>query len=137
MKLKTILASVSLLALAGAAMADTGKTRAEVEAEVIQARAAGTLDVNDTNYPPSAPATSHLTRAEVQAQVLQARADGTLDQQTDPDYPRLVLAPSKLTRAQVQAELVQARNEGVLDPTEATYPLADDHVTRAEAQHAR
>ena len=79
MNLKHIAASVSLLAVAGVALADSGKTRAEVQAEVIQARAAGQLDTNDATFPVIPAVASTLTRAQVQAQVLQARAAGQLD----------------------------------------------------------
>src|SRR5471030_3287398 len=99
MKLKHIVASVSLLAVAGFAMADSGKSRAEVQAEVVQARAAGLLDTNDATFPVIPAVASTLTRAQVQAQVVQARAAGQLDT-NEANYPASYPQPSvKKTQA--------------------------------------
>src|SRR5476651_2341847 len=99
MKLKHIVASVSLLAVAGFAMADSGKSRAEVQAELVQARAAGLLDTNDATFPVIPAVASTLTRADVQAQVLQARAAGQLDL-NEANYPASYPQPSvKKTQA--------------------------------------
>src|SRR5471030_1172541 len=99
MKLKHIVASVALLAVAGFAMADSGKSRAEVQAEVVQARAAGLLDTNDATFPVIPAVASTLTRAQVHAQVLQARAAGQLDL-NEANYPASYPQPSvKKTQA--------------------------------------
>src|SRR5471032_2485368 len=108
MNLKHIVASVSLLAIAGAALADSGKTRAQVAAEVVQARAAGLLDTNDATYPVIPAVASTLTRAQVQAQVVQARAAGQLDT-SDATYPIIASAAATASRADVRAKVLQAR----------------------------
>jgi hypothetical protein len=91
MNAKHIIASVSLLVAAGAAFAapqlnvpDVRATtptlsRAEVQAEVIRARKAGELDLNETNYPQQVASTSQLTREQVRAEVIAARAEGRLE----------------------------------------------------------
>lgn len=93
MNAKQIIASVSLLLAAGAALAEPAElnfpklstaqksevSRAAVQAEVIRARNAGELDLTEVNYPPLAPSSSTLTRAQVKAEVLAARANGELD----------------------------------------------------------
>lgn len=52
-------------------MTDTSKTRAEVNAEIIQARADGTLDVRDSTYPMVQITGTAKTRAEVRAEVIE------------------------------------------------------------------
>lgn len=93
MNAKHIIASVSLLIAAGAAMAQPGElnfpnlvakqqsslTREQVKADVLQARADGALDFSEVNYPPLAAAKSGLSREQVRAEVLAARANGELD----------------------------------------------------------
>lgn len=54
-------------------------TREQVKAEVLRARAAGELELNEYNYPPQHTTTSTLTREQVKAEVLAARANGELD----------------------------------------------------------
>jgi hypothetical protein len=57
-----------------------GKTRAEVQAEVARARAAGELDVAYSEYPVVAVSSAPgKTRAEVKAELAAARASGQLD----------------------------------------------------------
>jgi hypothetical protein len=100
MNAKHIIASVSLLIAAAAAMAEpaelnfpnavagqqSGLTREQVKADVLQARADGELDFSEVNYPPLAAAKSGLTRAQVKADVIAARANGELDL-NDTNYP--------------------------------------------------
>jgi len=123
MNIKHIVASVSLLAVAGFALADTGKTRAEVQAEVVQARAAGLLDTNDATFPVIPAVASTLTRAQVQAQVAQARAAGQLDV-SDATYPVVASTAGTVNRADVRAQVLQARAAGQLDLNEANYPAS-------------
>ena len=91
MKTTTLFAAIALsFAAAGAAMAQevtydypqqitSQKTRAEVIAELKQARADGTLQIDSEIYSPNrAPSVSTLTRAEVKAQTLAAIASGEL-----------------------------------------------------------
>lgn len=93
-------ASASLLLLAsGAALAEpaglnfpqlsqakSSLTRAEVQAEVVRARAAGELDFTEVNYPPAYNVASTLTREQVKAEVIAARAAGELDR-PEVEYP--------------------------------------------------
>jgi hypothetical protein len=96
-------------------------TREQVRAEVLAARAAGTLDISETNYPRELTAgKSTITRAEVKAEVIRARAAGELDW-TDGTYPLVqTQQKSHVTRAEVLAEAIRARNAGELDITDAT-----------------
>ena len=119
-------AIVLLGASAGALAQETqGLTREEVRAETLRARAAGELDLNETNTPfiPKAPP-STVTREEIRAEAVRARAAGELDY-NDTNYPLAAReGPSGLTRAEVRAEAVAARAAGELDWTDANYPLA-------------
>lgn len=54
-------------------------TREQVKADVLRARAAGELELNESNYPPQQATASTLTREQVKAEVLAARASGQLD----------------------------------------------------------
>jgi hypothetical protein len=82
MNTKNILVAALLVSAAGlsavsvAASADNvpGKTRAEVKAELIQARANGWHSKRDDQYLTEAPQAGTRTRAEVKAELLQARA---------------------------------------------------------------
>ncbi|WP_296000160.1 DUF4148 domain-containing protein [Rugamonas sp.] len=130
MNIKHLIATVSLLTVAGFALADGGVTRAQVQAELVQARAAGLIDQNDATYPVTPAAVSHLSRADVLAQVAQARADGSLAI-SDADYPRIVETAGTLTRAQVKADVAHARAAGQLDVSEAVYPQATLKQTHA------
>ena len=79
-------------------------TRAAVMAEVLKARANGTLNVHPDYGNQAVAAPSQLTRAEVMAQVIEARAAGTLN--VHPDYGnRAILAQgsSTLMRAEIRA----------------------------------
>lgn len=133
MNLKHIVASVSLLAIAGVAMADSGKTRAQVQAEVIQARAAGQLDTNDATYPVIPKVASTLTRAQVQAQVAQARAAGQLDT-NDATYPIIASTAAPVSRAEIRAEVLQARAAGQLDLNETNYPASYQQASAKKAK---
>jgi Domain of unknown function (DUF4148) len=131
MNIKHIIASVSMIAAASGAFAaqdatspDSSLTREQVRAELIQARAAGELEINDGTFPfTPKEAPSNVTREEVTAETLRARAAGELEI-NDGTFPFMTEeAPSTLTREQVRAEVGRARNAGELDYNDATYPL--------------
>ena len=106
---------------AGTHDASQSVTREQVRAEVLAARAAGTLDITEANYPRELPAAkSTVTRAEVKAEVIRARAAGELDvtESTNP-FPE-AREKSRVTRAEVLAEVSRARAAGELDLTDAT-----------------
>ncbi|HYD63586.1 MAG TPA: DUF4148 domain-containing protein [Noviherbaspirillum sp.] len=84
------------------------RTRAEVIAEIDQARADGTLHVSDTEYPVVMQSGMPKTRAEVVAEIERARADGTL-YTNDATYPVLPVAAETKSRDEVRAELEQYR----------------------------
>lgn len=90
MKTYTTIAAITLsLFAAGAAQAQeavyelpapatSSLTRAEVVADLLQARAAGFQQVAEGNYPAQAPRGQSRTRAEVRAETLAAIASGEL-----------------------------------------------------------
>jgi len=105
----------------------TPLTRAQVQAELAQARAAGQLDFAGSQYPVFLPANGQSsvpgkTRAEVQAELAKARAAGELDF-AGSQYPVFTVskAAAGKTRAEVRAELADARNSGQINF--ANYPL--------------
>lgn len=83
-------------------------TRAAVMAEVLKARANGTLNVHPDygSVAITTPASSQLTRTAVLAQVNEARAAGTLN--VHPDYGN----NAARTRAEVRAEVAAAMARG-------------------------
>lgn len=132
MNAKRIIASVSLLIAAGAAMAEpVGLTREQVRAEAVRARSAGELDFNETNYPAVQASVSHVTREQVRNEAIAARAAGELDL-NETNYPPQPAATSTRTRADVKAEVLAARASGELDINETNYPGFFD----ARVQHA-
>jgi predicted RNase H-like HicB family nuclease len=120
MNIKNIAAAVSslvLLSVAGAALAEqpypddvkfvSTKTRAEVIAELQQARANGEIITGNAYPGAGAPFRSTLTRAQVIAQLAQARARGEIALN---NYNGAALLPvaahtSGKTRAEVMQEL--------------------------------
>jgi hypothetical protein len=117
-----ILSAVIATGATAAGMHDASQsvTREQVRAEVLAARATGTLDITEANYPREFSTGSTVTRAEVKAEVIRARAAGELDvtEATNP-FPN-AKEKSSLTRADVLAEVTRARAAGELDITEAT-----------------
>lgn len=124
MNIKKFSAAVLMLSLAGAALAEapypddtkfvSTKTRAEVVAELQQARANGELQINDATYPDKSIASATVstkTRAEVIDELKQARANGELpiNDATYPDKAIVSAQVSTKTRAQVVEELKQYR----------------------------
>jgi len=91
MKLKHLVTAVALIASAGAVMADSiddpstqaaatsGKTRAEVKAELAQARADGSMPFTDSDaYPVAKAAPSTLTRQQVRMELAKAVQNGEI-----------------------------------------------------------
>jgi len=98
--------SGSVLAAPSSPSVVTSKTRAQVVAELIQARANGELNVSDSDYPYQPKFVSTKTRAQVLAELAQARARGEMNV-GDSDYPYQPAFVSTKSRAQVQAELAE------------------------------
>jgi len=120
MKTKNMLVAAVLLSAAGLtafsidASADSdvtsGKTRAEVKAELAQARADGWRPYREEDDFLQLPIKSTKTRAQVKAELIQARQNGW----NPSDYDNTSFAPpvkSTITRAEVKAELLRAKAE--------------------------
>lgn len=116
MKTKQILTAIALVAAGTSAAfaADTGKTRAEVQAELAQARATAGYQVGGAEYQFFTNTPSTRTRAEVQAELSQARTDGSLAAR-EADYPVVATAAATRTRAEVRAEAIQAAKVQTID----------------------
>jgi len=111
------------------------RSRAEVVAEVLAARAAGTLAPAGEHA--EAPAATTIgqasrTRAEVEAEVLEARRTGQLIAAGEGELFPAVPASSGpvLTRATVKAEVLAARAAGELVPA-GEGPFAEAPVSTA------
>ena len=119
---KNLLAAL-LLAVAGIASgtaAAEGLTRDQVRAEVLAARAAGTLSSGGEGYQAIDHATlSTRSRADVKADLAAARAAGTLH--AGEAYPGPFPEAKPVARAAVRAELAAARAAGTLVDGDA-YP---------------
>ncbi len=79
MNAKTIIASVSLLFAAGAAMADTGLTREQVQQQTLAAIQAGQLERSEAALDNVQLSASAVSRAQVKADTLAAIAAGQLE----------------------------------------------------------
>jgi len=113
MAINPLAAALVLTVLSGSVLADTPnqtsttpKPRAQVVAELIQARANGELNISDADYPAWPKFVSTKTRAQVIAELEQARARGELNV-ADVNYPYTPAFVSTKTSAQLQAELVE------------------------------
>lgn len=108
--LGTAMISLSLLAAgAQAATSDVATSRAQVVAELQQARSAGLLSQHEADpYPVPVAVTSHKNRAEVLAELAQARSAGQLSLHEADPYPSPAAGADPVaSRAQVLAELAQ------------------------------
>jgi hypothetical protein len=100
---------------AGASFAQTtALTRADVQADVIRAKATGTMPVAPESRAPQVMfGASSVSRAEVRAQAIAAMAKGTIGLDYERQVPQdLRGVSSGLTRAQVQADLALAMSNG-------------------------
>lgn len=107
--------AAAVTTLAQPVMAEEGLTRAEVQAELARARAAGELRPwnDEVGFPRVADTPSAVTRAEVKAQLAAARNSGELLRIQRETYEPPVQAAQK-TRAQVRAETAEARRLGLM-----------------------
>lgn len=101
----TLIVSAAFVASAAQA-ADTSptKTRAQVVAELQQARELGLLSRGELDYPPAHASTDHKSRDEVLAELAEAKATGQLST-GELDYPPVATSESNKTRAQVVQEM--------------------------------
>lgn len=100
-----LMLSMSVLAAAGAqaAEADQGPTRAQVQAELQQAKVSGQYTFGEEGYPAAIASKSSLTAQQVQEQLAQAKNAGEVTF-GNMDYPPVAHAASNtaLSRSQVQ-----------------------------------
>ena len=115
MNIKTLILAVTVLGATGSALAQEyiapdpfvgTKSRAEVVAELDQARKDGSLDVLDHAYPSATQVAGTRTRDEVKAELADAKARGTLEV-LDSVYPIIESAAQSKTRDEVRAELAE------------------------------
>ncbi|NMK46776.1 DUF4148 domain-containing protein [Achromobacter sp. Bel] len=109
------------LTLVGGAAHAEGKTREQVRAELMEAKAAGLVTYGEQQYPVDVPATRTKTASQVRDELAVARAAGMVTF-GELDYPPDVPASTGKTREQVQAELHEARARGVMKSGELDYP---------------
>ena len=133
-------ATVAISVLSTVALADEGvpATRAQVQAELNQAIANGTLQRTDYDAGRAATTTSSTTRADVAADLAASKAarKGLLGPDANRTYNAFgtdILKHSTLTRAEVKSDVRQAAAAGTLQRTDY-----DDAVLAARRadQHA-
>ncbi len=119
-----LMLSMSVLAAgAQAAEADQAPTRAQVQAELQQAKVSGQYTFGEEGYPAPIAQHSSLTSQQVQADLAQAKNAGQVTF-GNMDYPPVAASASasSLTRAQVESQLAQAKAEGLVTFGNMDYP---------------
>jgi len=119
-----LMLSMSVLAAgAQAAEADQGPTRAQVQAELQQAKVSGQYTFGEEGYPAPIAQTSSLTSQQVQAELAQAKSAGEVTF-GNLDYPPVAAAAqaTSLSRSQVQSQLAQVKGEGLVTCGNLDYP---------------
>jgi len=114
----TLIISAAMFAGAAQAEQTTTVTRAQVVAELQQARESGQLTSGELNYPPAIVSSESKSRDQVLAELAAARAAGELSQ-GELDYPPVAAAESTKTRAQVVNELHEYLASGNVEQVEA------------------
>ncbi|VVE21180.1 hypothetical protein PCO31110_03178 [Pandoraea communis] len=94
-------------------------TRADVLADLAQARAQGVIPHGDADYPVYVASGPAMSRTEVKAQLAQARAEGLMAQ-NDIDYPVVASQGSSMSRTDVKQELARARAAGELNVSQGS-----------------
>ena len=114
--MKTLVSAliVSVSVIAGTAYAGDSSTitRAQVIAEMQQARAAGLISEGELDYPPEIITQHEKSAAQVKAELAAAIAAGQLST-GELDYPPVVASGESKSRAQVKAELREYLSAGV------------------------
>ncbi|MFF7058885.1 DUF4148 domain-containing protein [Achromobacter spanius] len=119
-----LMLSMSVLAAgAQAAEADQGPTRAQVQAELQQAKVSGQYTFGEEGYPAPIAQKSSLSSQQVQAELAQAKNAGEVTF-GNLDYPPVAAAEhaTSLSRSQVQSQLAQAKAEGLVTFGNLDYP---------------
>lgn len=138
------LGAIALAASSSFAADAPGRTRADVNAQTLAARADGTLvpagEGVDTRSP-AITSRSALSRADVAADVMAARASGRLLAAGEAADPATAFGPATspmLARASVKADVLAARASGDLMPAgEGLIPEAQQRVRAAAAWMAK
>ena len=133
--------AVSLVSTLALADEPAPVSRDQVKADVMKARAAGTLqrtDYDSGSYRP-APTQSNVTRQQVNADLAQARLDrkalvGPLADEKYNPYGAQVLETSTLARSEVKNEVLQAAANGTLQRND--YDDAQSLARKARAHQA-
>lgn len=112
--------TLCLAFVAGAAHAE-GKTREQVRAELMEAKAAGLVTYGEQQYPVDVPDNAVKTRQQVLEERDAARAAGQITR-GELDYPPVAREAAGKTREQVIAEMRQARAQGLMKSGELDYP---------------
>ena len=102
--------TLCLAFVASAAHAE-GKTREQVRAELMEAKAAGLVTYGEQQYPVDVPDNAVKTRQQVLEERDAARAAGQITR-GELDYPPVAREAAGKTREQVIAEMRQARAQG-------------------------
>ena len=118
-----LMLSMSVLAAgAQAAGADQGPSRAQVQAELQQAKASGQYTFGEEGYPAAIPAKSTLSAQDVQTEMAQARLAGEVTF-GNLDYPPVAQAEAtSVSRSEVQSQLAQAKADGIVTFGNLDYP---------------
>ncbi|MBV9891620.1 MAG: hypothetical protein JO090_12135, partial [Rhizobacter sp.] len=132
---------VVLALTAGATVASaqtSSPTRAEMHADVLQARARHELVPAGEAVQPFAPvaATSARSRADVRDEVLQARARGELVPAGEATVAQTTWVPSMLARAEVKESVLAARRRGELVPAGEGVNPVERQAATASARSA-
>lgn len=120
-----LMLSMSVFAAAGAqaAEANQGPTRAQVQAELQQAKISGQYTFGEEGYPAAIASKASLTSQQVQEQLAQAKNAGEVTF-GNLDYPPGARAAdaTSLSRSEVKAELAQAKADGLVTFGNMDYP---------------
>lgn len=132
--MKTVFTSIGILLVSMASVAtaagsgltkETGKTRAEVRAELMSAISKGErLSAGEAQYDPPAPVLASRSRAEVRSEVIGALRAGERLSAGEASYEAPVSVAAGRTRAEVMNDL-RALGAGPGVPTLGARPDAD------------
>jgi len=119
----------------------SGETRADVNAQLVQAEQSGQLmqqrSPNDFQAHQVAAQPATESRADVKSELAQAQAEGTLARQVAPNDQAFIATPTsanhgELTRAEVKHELAVARQAGLVPSNQTNYPYDFNRVNAAQ-----
>ncbi|AMD49476.1 DUF4148 domain-containing protein [Bordetella holmesii] len=113
---------LSMAVMAGAQAADVEPSRAQVQAELAQAKTDGQYTFGEEAYPAAIVQHGSLSSAQVQDQLAQAQSEGLVTT-ANLDYPPVAATvDSHVSRAQVRSDLAQAKAEGLVTYGNLDYP---------------